>query len=659
MILEDLVVKLSVDGNAKPLEYTLKLFKQLQDGYTKLQNSSFTVDTLQAQKSIEDAEAKLVKLDQGLDKRRQILIEVEQRKKDFEDLSATRTRLEQAKKEHDELMKFGVLQADGTRMRINLGEILKQKTQGAASAFSALKQEMIGLQYANPIIGKLVGSLQMFGAMAGVGFSIQKYIQISDQWKTIEGQIKNVSKNSQEAEESQKELYNIASRTRQSYAETAGLYTSVSRNAAELGKSSTDILKFTEDVSNAMLIGGGSAASQQAALVQLGQALGSGTLRGDELNSILEQAPRLAKAIAEGMGTSIGNLRTLGSQGKITATAVFDAIRKQSGQLKKELGNTPWTVQQATIKVQNAMGMLFYTLEKKLSVGAGIAQGIAQVATVLERINQILADVPAERLQNMMKTLVIYAGVFYLLTKRAAIAQGISTAVTLVKQLAIAFRSATTLAAGLQAMVASIGVTGATASVVATGGLILIAALIVALILLIQDFYVWVNGGKSVLGEHFGTWDDCIAELSRRWEQWKTEFGKSIDWIGERLGAGVQWLIDWIKNSETLQAVWNTIKGIFEGVWDVLNKIAKVLTGTDLTTRLNGIVSGAGKLDANKVAADAASISNKMQNNNSTYNLTVNAGNADAKETAGLLGGWVDNRISQDISMDTIAYEQP
>ena len=91
----------------------------------------------------------------------------------------------------------------------------------------------------------------------------------------------------------------------------------------------------------------------------------------------------------------------------------------------------------------------------------------------------------------------------------------------------------------------------------------------------------------------------------------------------------------------------------------MLNKIAKVLTGTDLTTRLNGIVSGAGKLDANKVAADAASISNKMQNNNSTYNLTVNAGNADAKETAGLLGGWVDNRISQDISMDTIAYEQP
>ena len=650
-------MKLSVDGNTKPLEYALKLLKQMQDGYNKLQNATFTVDVIQAKRSIEEAEAKLLKFDEGLNKRRKILVEVEERKRDMENLAASRTRLEQAKKEHDDLMKYGVLQADGTRRRINLGEALRQKTAGATSAFNALKQEMMSLQYANPVIGKLVGSLQMFGAMAGVGFSLQKYIQISDQWKTIEGQIKNVSKSSQEAEESQKELYNIASRTRQNYAETAGLYTSVSRNAAELGKSSTDILKFTEDVSNAMLIGGGSAASQQAALVQLGQALGSGVLRGDELNSILEQAPRLAKAIAEGMGTSIGNLRTLGSQGKITATAVFEAIRKQSGQLKKELGNTPWTVQQATIKVQNAMGMLFYTLEKKAGLGSTIATGIAKAATILEKINEILADIPAERLQNMMKMLVIYAGIFYALTKRAAIAQGISTAVVFVQQLAQAFKTATTIGGGLRAMIASIGATGAASTIVATGGLILVAALILALILLIQDFYVWVNGGKSVLGEHFGTWNDFIAELSRRWEQWKVEFGKSIDWIGERFSAFGNWILNAIKNSETLQAVWNTIKGVFEGVWDVLNKIAKVLTGEDLDSRINALVKSSGKLDANKVASDAAAIRNNMQNNNQTYNLTVNAGNANAQQTAGLVGGWLDNRIAQDRSMDVLEPE--
>ena len=116
-------------------------------------------------------------------------------------------------------------------------------------------------------------------------------------------------------------------------------------------------------------------------------------------------------------------------------------------------------------------------------------------------------------------------------------------------------------------------------------------------------------------------------------------------------------ILNAIKNSETLQAVWNTIKGVFEGVWDVLNKIAKVLTGEDLDSRINALVKSSGKLDANKVASDAAAIRNNMQNNNQTYNLTVNAGNANAQQTAGLVGGWLDNRIAQDRSMDVLEPE--
>lgn len=655
MLLDELVVRLGIEGDMKPLNYVLQLTKQLQSEYLKLQKNDVTVDCTQALDKIQGLQDRLNKLDAGLDKRREILINTDEAARNTKDLADKIKELEAVKNKQDMLNKYGVLQADGTKRRIDLGEILRHKTEGATNAFAALKQQMMALQYGNPILAKLTNSIQMFGAMAGIGFSVQKYIQISDQWKTIEGQIKNVSKDSNELEATQKELYNIASRTRQSYSETAGLFTSVSRNAGELGKSTGDILKFTEDVSNAMLIGGGSAASQQAALVQLGQALGSGVLRGDELNSIMEQAPRLAKVIAEGMGTSIGNLRKLGSEGKITAVAVFDAVRKESEKLKKELGNTPWTVQQATIKAQNAMGMLFYTLEKKGGIGTSIAEAIAKVSTILERINAILVDIPAERLQNMMKTLVIYAGVFYLLTKRAAIWQAISTGATLVHQLAIAFRTATTFAGGLQAMIVSIGATSGASMVVATGGLILVAALIVALILLIQDFYVWVTGGKSVLGEHFGTWTDFIEELNRRWEQWKTEFGKSIDWICDGMKRFWNWLTDAIANSENLQAVWSTIKGVFEACWDVLNKIAKILTGEDLNTKIDKLVTGTGKLDAAKVMTDANAISNKTQNNNQVYNLTVNA--KDAKEAPTIFDNWVGNRAQQDISGDILESE--
>ena len=119
----------------------------------------------------------------------------------------------------------------------------------------------------------------------------------------------------------------------------------------------------------------------------MGQALGSGVLRGDELNSIMEQAPRLAKAIAEGMGTTIGQLRVLGKEGKLTAIDVFDAIRKSSEKLKREMGKIPWTVNQAGIRVSNALGNLFSKLEKKTSVVSSIAKGFASIGDYIDNID--------------------------------------------------------------------------------------------------------------------------------------------------------------------------------------------------------------------------------------------------------------------------------
>ena len=189
-----------------------------------------------------------------------------------------------------------------------------------------------------------------------------------------EGQVNNVTKSQQDQSCSERNLQHC-----QPYSSAIRFYrrafTSVARNAQELKKSTKDILLFTEDVSNAMLLGGGDASSQQAALVQLGQALGSGTLRGDELNSILEQAPRLAKAIAEGMGTTIGQLRQMGSEGKLTAQDVFNAIRGQSDRLKMELGKMPWTVGQATNKM---LKCVLENFSKNLRTSTGIVDGIAK-----------------------------------------------------------------------------------------------------------------------------------------------------------------------------------------------------------------------------------------------------------------------------------------
>ena len=297
----------------------------------------------------------------------------------------------------------------------NASERAKQKTE---SAFSGIESKARG---ANEELHKMDSTLtglknKFVGALAflGVTLSLGNIIRMVDEWKVVNGQVALTTKNQQESLMAQKELYRMAIDTRQAYASTATLYASVARNSSELGKSAEDVLGFTEDVSRAMMIGGGSAASQQAALIQLGQALGSGVLRGDELNSIMEQAPRLAKAIAEGMGTTIGQLRVLGKEGKLTAIDVFDAIRKSSEKLKREMGKIPWTVNQAGVRVSNALGNLFSKLEKKTGVVSSIAKGFASIGDYIDNID-------IDNFVAGFRLLVIYASAFLLVSKWSAI----------------------------------------------------------------------------------------------------------------------------------------------------------------------------------------------------------------------------------------------
>ena len=347
-------------------------------------------------------------------------------------------------------------------------------------------------------VDSLWSKFSQLAAFAGVSFTLGSIINTIDEWKVIEGQVNNVTKSQQESKAVQKEIYEIASRTRQQYGSTAELFTSVARNAQELKKSTKDILLFTEDVSNAMLLGGGSAASQEAALVQLGQALGSGVLRGDELNSIMEQAPRLAKAIAEGMGTTIGQLRQMGQEGKLTAQDVFNAIRGQSDRLKMELGKMPWTVGQASNKMQNALGKFFKEFEDKTGVIDGMAKRMAKLADYIEKLN----------LDNFiagLRVAAIYAGVLLAMAKWSRFVMMIATAVKWI----VAVRDALILATGAQIVFNSQTRKGVAIQMLMLGKFLLIAAAIAFVILLIQDFYKWITDptADTMMKRWFGDFD--------------------------------------------------------------------------------------------------------------------------------------------------------
>ena len=133
------------------------------------------------------------------------------------------------------------------------------------------------------------------GAMATMG-SVYAMVKMADAVTTLNTQLRLSSNSAAEAAKAYTSLFDIAQKGRVSFVELGTTYAAIARSGKELGVSQERLLTVTQSISQAMTIGGGSAASMQAALVQLGQGLSSGVLRGEELNSIMEQTPRLAKA---------------------------------------------------------------------------------------------------------------------------------------------------------------------------------------------------------------------------------------------------------------------------------------------------------------------------------------------------------------------------
>lgn len=145
----------------------------------------------------------------------------------------------------------------------------------------------------------------------------------------------------------QENVIDLARDTRQSFEAVGELYARVARSSKELGASQSDILKVVKAVSQAIQISGNSAHEAEAGMIQLSQALASGTLRGDELRSVLEQMPRVAQAIAEGLGVTVGQLRKLGAEGKLTSQHVFQALISQSENLNEEFRKLTPTIGQS------------------------------------------------------------------------------------------------------------------------------------------------------------------------------------------------------------------------------------------------------------------------------------------------------------------------
>lgn len=269
---------------------------------------------------------------------------------------------------------------DVNALRPLLGQLdeLKRKQQEAAGA-------------STDFVSSLGGMKQALAAVGAVSVAA-KFVQVADAVVTLNNQLKLATGSTQAAASAYSALFDIAQRSRVGFVELGETYASIARAAAPLGVSQERLLKVTESIGNAMTISGGSAQGLQAALVQLGQGLSSGVLRGEELNSVMEQAPRLAKALADGLGVTTGQLRAMGAEGEITAEKVIRALESQSAVLKGEVAGSALTVGQAFTQLGNSTTYAIGELDQTIGVSSAVAGAISSIASSLDGLGRVVAD---------------------------------------------------------------------------------------------------------------------------------------------------------------------------------------------------------------------------------------------------------------------------
>lgn len=172
---------------------------------------------------------------------------------------------------------------------------------------------------------------------------LKKAVDLSDSLVSMRARLDRMNDGLQTTQELETMIYQSAQRSRGSFTDTMGLVSQLGTMAGDAFSSSKEIVQFAEQLNKQLALSGASGSSAQAAILQLEQGLASGVLRGDELNSVMEQAPALAKSIADYMQVSVGELREMGSQGQITADIVKNALFAAAEDTNAEFEKTPMT----------------------------------------------------------------------------------------------------------------------------------------------------------------------------------------------------------------------------------------------------------------------------------------------------------------------------
>ena len=256
--------------------------------------------------------------------------------------------------------------------------ILELDTKGAESNLARLRGN---IRQTNSAFEGLRGLLA--GVAAAV--SVREIVQLSDTVGNLRNKLITISPTLKDVENQFNAVGAIALQSRAPLEAVGDLYFRIARAGNELGISQKQAADITETLSKAMTTTGLSAAEAAGPLLQIGQALQSGRFQGDELRSVLEGMPVVSQALAQELGVTVGELRKLGSEGKITADVFVRAMQRAKAGVDDAFARSVPTITQSFTQLQTALALSFAEFDK-ITGGSGSLANVLQ--SVVDTINE-------------------------------------------------------------------------------------------------------------------------------------------------------------------------------------------------------------------------------------------------------------------------------
>lgn len=242
-------------------------------------------------------------------------------------------------------------------------------------------------------------------AAVGAALSIKNIIGLADAITQTEARLNLITGDLEKTAALQDQIMASANRSRASYQSTADAVAKMGIMAKDAFNNTDELVAFTELINKQFTIAGASVAGQEAAMMQLTQAMASGVLRGEELNSIFEQAPTIIQTIADHLGVSVGEIRAMAAEGQITAQVVKDAMLSSADEINAQFSAMPYTFSQVWTMMQNILLEAFGPLIQVIGAGAQwIYENWAAIEPVLIGVATAVAILTAAYLVHTAAT---------------------------------------------------------------------------------------------------------------------------------------------------------------------------------------------------------------------------------------------------------------